>query len=224
MNKTIVVNIYKDKYDVYIGRQRDSKVFGFGNPFVIGKDGDRNTVIEKFKKYFYKRIQEDEEFKKEVFKLNGKILGCFCKPKSCHGDIICDYLNSQLTCYRKQGKTNKTITEPIILGVVGTRTFNNYQYMQTILNRYNVKKIVSGGAQGADKLAELYASENDIPLKIFLPDWNTFGKSAGYKRNVKIVDASDEIVAFWDNKSKGTRLTINIAKEKNKPVHVYTEQ
>jgi hypothetical protein len=49
-----------------------------------------------------------------------------------------------------------------------------------------------------------------------LAEWNKFGKSAGYRRNVTIVEHSDIIVAFWDGKSKGTQHTINIAKEKGK--------
>ena len=84
---TKVVNKYKEKYDIYIGRPSV-----FGNPFSIGKDGDRKEVIDKFREYFLQRIIEDTEFKKEVLKLKGKTLGCYCKPQDCHGDIIAEYL------------------------------------------------------------------------------------------------------------------------------------
>jgi len=84
---TRVVNKYKENYDIYAGRGSI-----FGNPFVIGKDGDRGEVVEKFRVYFYDRIKNDESFRLSVLQLKGKILGCFCKPKSCHCDIIVEYL------------------------------------------------------------------------------------------------------------------------------------
>lgn len=88
MLKTIVVNKYKEKYDVYIGRPSS-----FGNPFAIGKDGTRDEVIDKFEDYFHNRLQTDDSFKKEVLSLSGLKLGCFCKPLRCHGDVIAEYLN-----------------------------------------------------------------------------------------------------------------------------------
>ena len=95
-----VVNLYKDKYDVYIGRGTEGKVpinIGtkgwLGNPFDVETYGDQ--AIPKFKEYFYNRIATDEAFKNAVLALKGKTLGCFCKPKPCHGDIIMEYLESQ---------------------------------------------------------------------------------------------------------------------------------
>ena len=85
---TKIINLYKEKGDVYIGRGSM-----FGNPFRIGVHGNRKTVIEKYKKYFYYRIKTDEIFKQEVLKLKGKVLTCFCKPLACHGDIIKEYLD-----------------------------------------------------------------------------------------------------------------------------------
>jgi hypothetical protein len=87
-SKTTVVNKYKSGYDVYIGRGSI-----FGNPFIIGKDGDRNTVVKLYEDYFNRRIVTDSVFKEAVLNLRGKRLGCFCKPHLCHGDIIVDYLN-----------------------------------------------------------------------------------------------------------------------------------
>ena len=87
--KTNVVNRHhKVRYDVYIGRGSD-----YGNPYVIGTDGDRDEVINKYRDYFYKRIESEPEFKLRVEELKGKTLACFCKPKACHGDVIIDYLS-----------------------------------------------------------------------------------------------------------------------------------
>ena len=87
----IILNIKKTKeYDAYIGRRGygywDTDVY-FGNPFEIGKNGTREDVIQKFRDYFNDRIVKDIEFKRRVLELNGKRLGCFCKPLACHGDV-----------------------------------------------------------------------------------------------------------------------------------------
>lgn len=85
--KTRVVH-KKQPYDVYCGRPSI-----FGNPFEIGKDGTRKEVIEKYREYFYSHPHLMEEAKKQ---LTGKVIACWCKPKSCHLDIIAAYLNSQV--------------------------------------------------------------------------------------------------------------------------------
>ena len=76
------------KYE-YIGRGSY-----WGNPHSMYEVGvDREEVIRKYKYDFdYEKFPNKE--KSEVFKLAGKRLGCFCKPLSCHGDILADYLNS----------------------------------------------------------------------------------------------------------------------------------
>ena len=89
---TKVVNIQEEKFDVYIGRAGHGKDGYFGNPFLIGKDGNREQVIKKYKNYFNQRLVNDQEFEKRIKSLRGKTLGCFCKPFACHGDIIVKYL------------------------------------------------------------------------------------------------------------------------------------
>jgi hypothetical protein len=89
-----IVNIRKEKYDVYIGRAGHGQDGYFGNPFVLGKDGNRKEVLEKYKVYFYNRIKNDPEFKSRIERLAGLTLGCFCVPLKCHGHIIIEYLNS----------------------------------------------------------------------------------------------------------------------------------
>lgn len=108
------------------------------------------------------------------------------------------------------------------IGIVGSRLFNDYEFMKRILDRFfSCKIIVSGGAKGADNLAEKYAKENNIATIIFPAEWDRYGKSAGFKRNKIIVDNSDLIIAFWDGKSKGTANTIKLAREQNKEVFIY---
>ena len=106
------------------------------------------------------------------------------------------------------------------LAVVGSRTFNDYDLLKSKLDEIHKRKpitvIVSGGAKGADSLAERWARENRIELLIFLPDWDKYGKKAGYLRNEDIVKNSDAVVAAWNGESKGTEHSINLAKEYNK--------
>ena len=87
--KTTVVNIKKSKCEIFCGRGSP-----YGNPFKIGKDGDRKQVIEKYKEYFYKRLT-NPTFRDSVLSLKGKILGCYCKPLACHCDIIIEYLEKE---------------------------------------------------------------------------------------------------------------------------------
>lgn len=88
------VNIYKDKYDVYIGREGKGQSGYFGNPFKLEKGQDRGSTLDRYREYFYKRIENDPIFKSRILELKNKRLGCFCKPNACHGDIISEYLNN----------------------------------------------------------------------------------------------------------------------------------
>ena len=82
--KPVVVNKYKEVYDVYIGRGSF-----WGNPFPITQEDDRDMVIAKYAKHLQVLYDQDKiTFSKELLKLTGKRLGCFCKPQACHGDII----------------------------------------------------------------------------------------------------------------------------------------
>lgn len=81
-----VVHCKKENYDIYIGRP--SK---WGNPFVVGKDGTRKEVIDKYRKY----ILSNKELLDSLDELEGKVLGCWCKPKSCHGDVLVELIEKK---------------------------------------------------------------------------------------------------------------------------------
>ncbi|MEA4969294.1 MAG: SLOG family protein [Candidatus Pelethousia sp.] len=84
----------------------------------------------------------------------------------------------------------------------------------------NTTEIVSGGARGVDTLAEHWADQNNIPKVIFKPDYKRHGRAAPIKRNVLIVEAADLVVAIWDGESRGTKFTIDYAKQVGKPVQI----
>jgi len=60
----------------------------FGNPFIVGRDGDRLDVVEKFRQYLRREIKRRPEFRKAVRSLHGKDLYCCCAPLPCHGDVL----------------------------------------------------------------------------------------------------------------------------------------
>jgi hypothetical protein len=91
--KTLVVNIKVSKYEVYIGRAGKGHDGYFGNPFVLTSDVSRVSILLKYEQWFYDRLEWDPEFKQRIHGLKGKVLGCFCAPKLCHGHIIAEYLN-----------------------------------------------------------------------------------------------------------------------------------
>ncbi|MHC1694687.1 MAG: SLOG family protein [Eubacteriales bacterium] len=84
----------------------------------------------------------------------------------------------------------------------------------------NCTEIVSGGAVGVDKMAERYASEHGLYLKIFMPDYELYGKRAPLVRNEQIIDYAQYVLAFWDGMSHGTAYTVTLCVDKGKPVKV----
>ena len=104
------------------------------------------------------------------------------------------------------------------VAVIGSRTFNDYELLRQTLSKLEITLVVSGGAKGADSLGEEYANANNIPTKIFLPDWDKYGKSAGMLRNSDIINEAEIIVAFWDGESKWCKDAIAKANKLNKKV------
>jgi len=104
--------------------------------------------------------------------------------------------------------------------VCGSRSFNNYPLLRSVLNDYHRKFLINilihGNAEGADKLAGRWARENTIMQVIHNPEWKKYGKAAGVFRNSQMVEACDKGIAFWDGKSRGTKDSIQKLKEAGK--------
>ena len=99
-----ILNKKKSSDGIYMGRGSV-----LGNPFLIGKDGDREEVIELYRSWLWDRIKEPGRDKKiwgelkrllEIWKIDGELtLSCFCFPKRCH----CEVIGSCLVWMRREG-------------------------------------------------------------------------------------------------------------------------
>jgi hypothetical protein len=110
--------------------------------------------------------------------------------------------------------------------IIGSRSFHNYHYFLECLERHPapISSIVSGGAKGADSLAEKYARENNIPITIYNPDYKRFGRSAPLKRNIQILEDCELVLAFTSVSSltPGTAFTMKEARKRDIAVfHFY---
>ncbi len=82
-------------------------------------------------------------------------------------------------------------------------------------------EIVSGGARGVDTSASVYAKQKGLLLTEFLPDYEQYGKIAPLMRNLEIIDYADEVYAFWDGVSRGTKFVIENCRRKKKKVRIF---
>lgn len=88
-NDIKIVNVKEEEFDVYIGRGTK-----WGNKFIEGVDGTREEVIQLYKEWFLENPVLQVSAIKE---LQSRVLGCHCKPKACHGDILVDFVKGRLT-------------------------------------------------------------------------------------------------------------------------------
>ena len=160
---------------------------------------------------------------------------CFCSP--------CEFTEEEMnemlgrSCYCPAGEDDRYIFEVYNVAneffclIVGSRTFADYSLLVEKTDKLLQNKqgkniiIVSGGANGADKLAERYAKEKGYQLIVMPADWNNDGKSAGYKRNIRMheyISKKDDrgVIAFWDGQSKGTQHSFELAKKYGNPIRI----
>lgn len=113
--------------------------------------------------------------------------------------------------------------------VAGGRDFSDEKYLneslEALREEYLEIEIVSGHANGADKLAEEYAKRLGLELKVFPADWKKYGRAAGPIKNKEmleyILEGDPIVVAFWDGQSRGTKDMISKAKEAGVDVKIY---
>jgi len=134
------------------------------------------------------------------------------------------------------------MTQPYKVIIAGTRTFNDYELLCEVadhmLSQRDDVEIVSGTANGADKLGEKYAKDREYKIKEFPAPWNDvegksphelgyhtngipYWKGAGHYRNEQMAEYADAAIIFWDGKSKGARKMNELATVKGLKVKVW---
>lgn len=83
-----VINIHHHGNRVPPGAINIMRGGPWGNPFILNVDGDRDEVVDKYRHWLWKAIQEDPTLIHRLATLHGKTLCCCCAPKRCHGDVL----------------------------------------------------------------------------------------------------------------------------------------
>lgn len=108
------------------------------------------------------------------------------------------------------------------IAIIGSRTFDDYALLCSVMQDFAPKLIVSGGADGADSLGARWAQENNVELRVCRPAYHKYSRANKRKapkdRNKDIVREADVVIAFWDGKSSGTRDAIKKAERMGKNV------
>ena len=111
--------------------------------------------------------------------------------------------------------------------IAGSRNIDKHKVMHW-LDRNGVDdedlEIICGMAKGPDLAGKEWASTLPVPVIEFPADWDKYGKKAGYIRNAQMAAYADELLAFWDGKSKGTRNMIEEMLILDKPVKVILDK
>jgi|SRR3990167_1752432 len=98
--------------------------------------------------------------------------------------------------------------------ICGSRNYQHLEHVQQFINTLsNDTEIIVGNARGVDEIAVAQTSRRKFThVAVFEAAWETYGRSAGMKRNLEMLDQMPHwIVAFWDGTSPGTKMMIETA-------------
>jgi hypothetical protein len=101
------------------------------------------------------------------------------------------------------------------VAVIGSRTFTDYALLEETLKHIYITELISGEAEGADKLAKRYAAEHNIPFLEIPHDPLPI-----HNRTYQIISRAQLVIAFWDGKSQGTCDLIKYAQKLNKQMRI----
>ena len=97
--------------------------------------------------------------------------------------------------------------------IAGSRNIFDYDLLLNAIDNcgWEITEVVSGTAQGVDKLGEQWARKNNIKLRRFPANWNKHGRAAGPIRNKEMASYAEALIALWDGNSRGTERMIKEA-------------
>lgn len=107
--------------------------------------------------------------------------------------------------------------------IAGSREGVTYEDIDAAVKEcgWEITRVISGTARGADTLGEVWARFNNIPVSLYPANWQAHDKKAGYIRNTQMAEAADALIAVWDGQSPGTKQMIKIATDRKLKVSVY---
>lgn len=107
--------------------------------------------------------------------------------------------------------------------IAGSRDITDYSILVKAMAHFphEITEVVSGKARGVDTLGEIWANQNNVPVKEMPANWNEYGKKAGAIRNAAMGKYADAALIVWDGESRGTRHMIEVMQRLGKFSHVY---
>lgn len=107
--------------------------------------------------------------------------------------------------------------------IAGSRTCTDMRELEIAIRDcgWRPTLVLSGTARGPDKLGEVWAIRNGVPVERYPANWIAEGKKAGYLRNALMASVADALIALWDGESRGTQHMINLARRRGLRVHVH---
>src|SRR5882757_5353350 len=105
--------------------------------------------------------------------------------------------------------------------IAGSRGIWQYSLLLDAISEagFDITTVISGTANGVDRLGERWAEEMKLPLERYPADWDKWGKSAGYRRNAEMAEIADALIAVT-NGSRGTGHMIDLATAKGLKIYV----
>ena len=109
--------------------------------------------------------------------------------------------------------------------VCGSRDWADYKTIEEEIQKLPKNSVI--GCRGADGIAHEIASKNGFQTQVYYAEWNKYGKSAGPKRNLVMLNSGADLVLAFHlqdrdiESSKGTKHMVKIAKDKNVPVRIF---
>jgi len=110
--------------------------------------------------------------------------------------------------------------------VAGSRSITCAAFVDRAIEQsgFKITELVCGLATGVDLLGKGWAEEHHVPVKEMPVDWHPEGKldcGAGFRRNERMAEYAEAVIAVWDGESHGTKYMIDVARQKGLQVYVY---
>lgn len=99
--------------------------------------------------------------------------------------------------------------------IAGSRSITDETLLRRVIPhlKWEITRVVTGCAKGADRLGQVWAYENGIKIDYFPAKWEKYGRGAGFKRNEVMAEHGEALLLLWDGSSKGSLDMLERAKE-----------